>query len=95
MCLTSNGNDDKAKLYYSRCRKDLQSQIFIFKRLKSDLFSSFGRLYSGMADRDLCMEMHSTNNDQLIMHSNCWDTFEILENGVLKNIKENTIFMDC
>ena len=88
MCLTSDGNHDMAKIFYSSCSEKNRNQIFIFKRLKSNLFTSFGRLYSGMADSDWCMEMHSTNNDQLFMHSNCWDTYEIMKNGALKNIKE-------
>ena len=88
MCLTSDGDRDGAKLFYSDCSERNLNQVFVFKRLESDLFSSFGRIYSGMANYDLCIEMHSTHNDQVFMHSNCWDTFEILQNGALQNIEE-------
>lgn len=91
MCLTSSGNRDRAKLFYSTCSEKKLNQLFVFKRLEGDIFSSFssfGRFYSAMASDDFCVETHSVFDDQVFMHRLCMKTFEITRNGALRSIEE-------
>jgi len=88
MCLTSEGNFNYAKLFYSDCRNDDLNQVFIFKRLKSDRLLSFGRLFS--SNRHLCVEMDM--NSGIMMYSACQYRVEILDNGALKHVEAGTCF---
>ncbi len=92
MCLTSDGKIDKAKIFNSECSSNVNNtfnlnQEFVFKRLKSDLFHSFGRLYSPHQIA-YCMEMDARFDDQIFLHSSCLDTYQIMSNGALKNIED-------
>ena len=81
MCLTSKGNFNYAKLFYSECKNDDLNQVFIFERLKSNHFFSSGRLFS--SNRHLCLEM----NEDIMMYSACEDTVKILNSGALKHVE--------
>ncbi len=87
MCLTSDGKGQFAKIFYRSCSATDLNQEFVFKRLESDLFSSFGRLFSPAND-NLCTEMDRGFDDQVFLHPYCWDTYQIMSNGALKNIED-------
>jgi hypothetical protein len=87
MCLTAVEENNLGRLYYSQCDGTNLYQNFVFESLRSDLFLSFGRLRTSI-DYDYCVEMHNTHEDPAFLHTDCQDTWEILENGALKNIKK-------
>jgi hypothetical protein len=90
-CLTYNiGDDGNSNLYYNECDDNIQyQQSFYFRRLESDLFLSFGGFHP-FNNADYCVEMYSTDAEKpIVLQSECWNTWEILESGALKNIQEN------
>jgi hypothetical protein len=87
MCLTHDGNTQQSKLFYSSCNANDQNQYFIFKRQEDSSIIS-GKFHS-LSDDNYCIEMHNTFQTQVFLHTNCRDTWEIMDNSVLRNIGDN------
>jgi hypothetical protein len=94
-CLTTVEDKDRAPLIFTDCSNTTVNatniagatgQEFTFKSIESRNFNffNFGRLFN---PNNKCIEMDTQfkENEQVFIHHFCWDTWEILGNGALKN----------
>ncbi len=90
MCLTVIDNDDFAGLVYRNCTNGNLNQNFVMKKNDGRLVS--GKIHANIQqDLKYCLQMAKSsplenNKPPVYIHSDCDDTWEVLESGALKNV---------
>ena len=86
MCLASSNFADGELLYYEKCDANNIYQQFSFTRLEGTQQYMFGFIYS--SNRNYCVQI-SSGGESFILHSNCFDVFELLQYGGIKSVDDN------
>ncbi len=81
---------DGYEFKFSNCTNEDLNQQFTFNRLQSSnpVFVNFGQFVS-IENKCLEMDKHLRSSFKVFIHSFCWDTWEILETGALKNVADD------